>query len=61
MKLYGVFVDKKFGMETSKKRAIAAAKQWGGEVRAMPHPGETFVWDGPTFYVCSDQIADFRK
>ena len=61
MNLYGVFVGSKWGMVTNKKLALKEAKKHKGEVRAMPYPKDTSAWDYPTFYVCSDQIADYRE
>jgi len=58
-KLYGVFVGSKWGMTRNKRLALRTAKKHRGEVRSMPEPESTY-WDLPTFYVCSDRVADFR-
>lgn len=58
--LYGIFIGTKWAMCRNKRRAIREAKRIGAEVRMMPLPS-TMSWDSPTFYTCSDRIADFRK
>lgn len=59
---YAVFVGTTWAKTRNKKRAIASAREKHGEVRRMIYPprGER-SWDYPTFYTCSDRIADFRK
>ena len=59
MKLYGVFVGRKWAMTRNKRQALAYARKTNGIVRVMPYPYDTHVWDAPTFTVCSDVLADF--
>lgn len=57
--LYGVFAGTKFGMTTNKRKALTEAKKRGGFVTRMDYPHDTHAWDAPTFYACSDVIADY--
>ncbi len=58
--LYGVFVGTKWAMCSNKRTALREARRMQGEVRRMPLPN-TRSWDSPTFYTCSDRIADYRQ
>jgi hypothetical protein len=56
-KLYGMFSGKQFGIETSKRRAIAMIKKIGhGTVRVKSRIPEISSYDMPTFYTLSDEI-----
>lgn len=64
--LYGVFFQldgrARWGMERSKRRALAFARAAKGYVTRMDLPSpEARVWDAPTFRVCSEVVADFRE
>lgn len=56
---YAVFAGSKWARFNNKQVALKVAKVNKGEVRAMPYNRET--WDSPTFYICSERIADFRE
>lgn len=63
---YCVFVGgsrKGSEITTNKKIAVKTARLHGGEVRAIgwDYYRSCSSWDYPTFYVCSEQIADFRQ
>lgn len=59
-KLYAVFNGTKWGMTTSKKQALTAAKKVNGVVKSVDYDHSP-IWDMPTFWaVGGDVVADYR-
>ena len=64
--VYGVFVDTRWGVTTSKRQARAAVSREGyGEIRRMPwhaynEPGNAYGWDAITFRLCSELLEEVR-
>lgn len=50
-----------WAMERSKRRALYHARTLHAVVTRMDLPYGNGVWDAPTFRVCSDVIADYRR
>ena len=55
--------SKTSSVTTNKKLAVKVAKRHSGEVRAIAwdYYRSCSSWDYPTFYTCSERIADFRQ
>jgi hypothetical protein len=62
--LYGVFIGTRWALGRNARQARAYAKRERGYVIEVKHAysyGAPSSWDGPTFRVTGDLIADYRS
>jgi hypothetical protein len=56
--VYGVFLGSKWGITSSKKKALQAIKVGAGFIRVMSYAAykDSGGWDAPTFIACSEPL-----